>query len=193
MAKQEGLKNVLVSNGFMSQQALQQLESVVDAINVDLKAFHEDFYKQYCQARLKPVLENLKTIKEMGWWLEVTTLIIPGLNDSRQELQELCRFIVSELGQDVPWHISRFHPAHKMQDRAGTPLETLEEAYGIGKQSGLNYVYLGNVPLHKSESTYCPSCGEVVIQRSGFSLRSKNLNQGKCASCQADIAGRGLD
>lgn len=193
LAQEEGFQNVLVSNGFMSQQALQQLEGWVDAINVDLKAFHEDFYKNYCHAKLKPVLQNLKTIKDMGWWLEVTTLIIPGLNDTRQELQELSGFIVSELGRDVPWHISRFHPAHKMQDRDGTPLETLEQAYEIGKKNGLNFVYLGNVPLHKSESTYCPGCGEVVIQRSGFSLRSKNLKNGRCASCQAEIAGRGLD
>lgn len=193
LAKEQGLQNILVSNGFMSRQCLQELEPLVDAINVDLKAFRDEFYTQYCSARLKPVLQNLKTINDMPWWLEVTTLIIPGLNDSQQELQELSRFIAQELGPEVPWHISRFHPAHKMQDRGSTPLQTLEKAYDLGKQSGLHYIYLGNVFLHNSESTYCPNCGKVVIERSGFSLRSKNLLQGRCASCKNRIAGRGLD
>ncbi len=192
LAKKQGLQNVLVSNGFMSKQCLQELQWLVDAINVDLKAFHSDFYTRFCKAELKPVLQNLVTVKEMGWWLEVTTLIIPSLNDSRQELNDLSQFIVQDLGREVPWHISRFHPAHKMQDREATSVQTLEQAYELGKKNGLQYIYLGNVPMHNTQSTYCPGCGATVIERKGFSLGSSNLQQGKCLSCQTPIAGRGL-
>ncbi len=189
LAMEAGLKNVLVSNGFMSTECLQKLGPYVHAINVDLKAFRDEFYKTYCQARLKPVLNNLKTIKDLGWWLEVTTLIIPGLNDSQDELQELANFLIQESGPEVPWHISRFHPAYQMQNISPTPVSSLEMAYNIGKQTGLNYVYLGNVPGHNSESTLCPQCAEPVIKRRAFTLGKSNLHDGKCGHCGAHIAG----
>jgi pyruvate formate lyase activating enzyme len=189
LAKEKGLKNVLVSNGFMSTECLHELGPYADAINVDLKAFTDEFYTTYCQARLKPVLSNLKTIKELGWWLEVTTLIIPGLNDSREELQELASFLAQELGPEVPWHISRFHPAYRMQDISPTPVSTLETAFDIGKRAGLNYVYLGNVPGHSTETTICPQCGQSVIQRRAFTLGKSNLHDSTCDHCGAKIAG----
>lgn len=189
LARQSGLKNVLVSNGFMSKDCIMELSPYADAINVDLKAFTDEFYSTYCQARLRPVLRNLKTIMEQGWWLEVTTLIIPGLNDSRSELQEMVNFLVAELGPDVPWHISRFHPAYLMQNRGPTPVGTLEMAYDLGKQAGLKYVYLGNVPGHNSETTMCPECGQPVIKRRAFTLGPANMKGQTCANCGAEIAG----
>ena len=189
LAHESGIKNVLVSNGFMSKDCLQALAPSVDAINVDLKAFTEDFYTRYCGAKLKPVLNNLKTIVGLGWWLEVTTLIIPELNDTQKELQDIATFIVQELGADVPWHISRFHPAYHMQKTLPTPVSTLEKAYDLGKQAGLSYVYLGNVPGHNSESTKCPKCGQTVIQRRAFTMNASNLEGNTCAHCGALIAG----
>jgi pyruvate formate lyase activating enzyme len=189
LAQKAGLKNILVSNGFMSTECLHELGPYADAINVDLKAFRDEFYKTYCQARLKPVLNNLKTIKEIGWWLEVTTLVIPGLNDSQAELQELANFLAHELGPEVPWHISRFHPAYKMQDRGPTPVSTLEMAYDIGKQAGLDYVYLGNVPGHSSETTFCPRCKEPVIKRRAFTLGPSHMQGNTCGNCGAKIPG----
>jgi len=189
LAHEHGLKNVLVSNGYMSKDCLQELAPYVDAINVDLKAFTDDFYATFCQARLQPVLNNLKTIKELGWWLEVTTLIIPGLNDSRSELQELALYVAQDLGVDVPWHISRFHPAYLMQDKGPTPVSTLEMAYDIGKQAGLHYVYLGNVPGHNSETTLCPSCGKPVLRRRAFTLGPVNMDGNRCSHCGEEISG----
>ena len=191
-ARERGIKNVLVTNGFMTQDCLQELGPLLDAANTDLKAFSEDFYEQCSGAKLKPVLNNLRTMKELGWWLEVTTLIIPGLNDSEEELENLVSFIVGDLGPETPWHISRFHPTYRMTDRPSTPVQTLETAWNIGKRKGLHYVYLGNVPGHESESTVCPGCGETVIERRGFALRRKNVKDGRCGSCGREIAGVGL-
>lgn len=191
-AREKGLTNVLISNGFMSRECLQGLRPLVDGINVDLKSYRNDFYREYCGGSLKPVLANLKAIKEMGWWLEVTTLFIPGLNDKEQEMKNLASFVVRELGPETPWHISRFHPCYKMQDRGSTPVSTLEKAYLAGKEAGLEYVYLGNVPGHVSESTHCPKCDQVVLRRTGFSIRKTGLKQGKCSKCGAEIAGFGM-
>ncbi len=189
LARQHNLKNVLVTNGFMSPDCLQELGSLVDAANVDLKAFTDEFYTGYCGARLKPVLQNLKHIRDLGWWLEVTTLIIPGLNDNPGELRELADFIVTELGPDTPWHISRFHPAYHMLDRPPTPVQTLEGAFQTGLDAGLKFVYLGNVLGHDASSTICPGCGRTVIDRRGFSTSSTHLDQGACSFCGAAIPG----
>lgn len=188
-AREKGLANVLVSNGFMSRECLQELEPLVQGINVDLKSYRNDFYQEYCGGTIKPVLTNLKKIKEMGWWLEVTTLLIPGLNDTEQEMKDLASFVFRELGPDTPWHISRFHPCYKMSDRGSTPFSTLEKAYAAGKEAGLAYVYLGNVPGQGIESTHCPKCTAVVLQRSGFSTRKTGLIHGKCSKCGGAIAG----
>lgn len=193
LAKEKNIKNVLVSNGYMSPDCLQELGPVIDAINVDLKAFTEKFYEQYCGAKLKPVLQNLKRMRDLGWWIEVTTLIIPDLNDQEEELRKLAMFINEELGPEVPWHISRFHPAYRMSTHYPTPVQTLEMAYEIGKKIGLKYVYLGNVAGHRSENTLCPECNSLVIKRSGFSAQKPNLKNSRCFHCGTLIDGRGLE
>ncbi|WP_456324461.1 AmmeMemoRadiSam system radical SAM enzyme [Desulfonauticus submarinus] len=188
LSKEKNLKNIIVSNGFQSQTCLQELKNYIDAANIDLKSFQEDFYRKYCDANLKPILKNLETIKKMGWWLEITTLIIPELNDSSKELKQISSFIVTHLGKEVPWHISRYHPNYKLSNPP-TPLSTLEKAYEIGKETGLEYVYIGNLPGHLTESTFCPNCQKVVIKRYGFQIQEYNLKQGKCKNCQTQIAG----
>ncbi|MBG0775334.1 MAG: AmmeMemoRadiSam system radical SAM enzyme [Desulfovibrionaceae bacterium] len=190
LAVQAGLKNILVSNGFMSPECLEMLGPYIHAANIDLKAFTEEFYKERCGARLAPVLENLRHIVRLGWWLEVTTLVIPGLNDTREELVRIATFIRDELGAQVPWHVSRFHPCHELTDRGPTPTQTLETAWQVGLDVGLAYVYLGNVPGHGSESTSCPSCGEVVVERNGFSVLGTHWGErpGRCA-CGHDVPG----
>ncbi|MFW5490386.1 MAG: AmmeMemoRadiSam system radical SAM enzyme [Desulfovibrio sp.] len=189
LAVKKNLKNVLVSNGFMSTECLDELAPYIHAANIDLKAFRNDFYKVQCSARLDPVLRNLKHIKSLGWWLEVTTLVIPGLNDSTEELTELASFIATELSSDTPWHVSRFHPTFYMVDRDPTPVQTLEKAERIGKEAGLRHIYVGNVHGHASNSTFCPSCGNVCIERSGFRVLSNTLEDSKCVECGEVIPG----
>ncbi|WP_027189430.1 AmmeMemoRadiSam system radical SAM enzyme [Fundidesulfovibrio putealis] len=190
LAKEKGLANVMVSNGFMSPQCLDELAPLIDAANVDLKAFTPQFYEKVCQARLEPVKASLARIRELGWWLEVTTLVIPGLNDSDQELAAMAAFIAEKLGKSTPWHLSRFHPTFELQDRPSTPTSTLERAWTAGKHAGLEYVYLGNVPGDPHNATFCPGCGRQVLSRSGFSVTDMAAGQGACPSCGAAIAGR---
>ncbi len=197
LAHEAGILNVYVSNGYMTEEALDLLaprdgERLLDAANVDLKAFTDEFYRKQCGARLRPVLESLVHFKERGVWLEVTTLVIPTLNDSDEELRQIAEFIASELGPETPWHVSRFHPTYRLLDKPSTPAATLRRARAIGLESGLHYVYVGNLPGDEGETTYCPHCGEAVIRRSGFSIVSMNLRDGKCAACGAVIAGVGL-
>ena len=189
LAKEKKLKNIIVSNGFQSPDCLKEMEGLIDAANIDLKAYTESFYRDQCKARLKPVLDNLVKIREMGWWLEVTTLIIPGLNDSPGELKDIAGFIKNNLGAHTPWHISRFHPTFNLTDRQSTPVETIEQAWHTGKEAGLEYVYTGNIPGHDGENTYCPGCGETVVSRLGFQLRNVNIDKGACAGCGREIAG----
>lgn len=189
LARKSGLKNVIVSNGFQSPQCMNAMETHIDAANIDLKAFSEDFYRKYCGARLKPVLQNLVRIREMGWWLEVTTLLIPGLNDSPEELEQMAKFIYKELGEDTPWHISRFHPTFKMTDRPATPVEILERACSAGLEAGLKFVYTGNIPGHTAESTFCPSCKKMIIKRTGFEIKEIHMKDGACSFCQEKIPG----
>ena len=165
---------------------------LIDAANVDLKAFTEQFYRQQCGATLQPVLDNLIAMKRNRVWLEVTTLIIPGLNDSADELSDIARFIATELGVDTPWHVSRFHPTYLMRDRPPTPVSTVLRARDIGRESGLRYVYAGNVPGAGGEDTLCPSCGEVVISRRGFVVLENLATGGVCAHCGAQVDGVGL-
>ncbi|RQD55703.1 MAG: AmmeMemoRadiSam system radical SAM enzyme [Desulfonatronovibrio sp. MSAO_Bac4] len=190
LAQKSGLKNIIVSNGFQSPQCMNAMDGYIDAANIDLKAFSEDFYSKYCGARLKPVLQNLVRIRKMGWWLEVTTLLIPGLNDSPEELEQMAGFICNELGEDTPWHISRFHPTFKMTDRPATPVETLERACSAGLGAGLKFVYTGNIPGHMAESTFCPSCKKMIIKRTGFKVREVHMKDGACSFCQEEIPGR---
>jgi pyruvate formate lyase activating enzyme len=187
LAIQHGLKNIMVSNGFQSPECLAELKDLIHACNIDLKAATESFYHTICNAHIRPVLRNLKTIRDMGWWLEVTTLLVPGENDSKDEIETLARFINDELGSDTPWHISRFHPTYKMQDHVATPLEALEQAAAIGKKAGLHYVYVGNIHGHEGRDTQCPTCGCTVIRRKSYTAAKNDYSH--CPACKAHIAG----
>ena len=189
LASDHGIRNVFVSNGYMTAEALEMISPYLDAANVDLKAFSDQYYKELCGARLEHVKATLKLMKARGVFVEVTTLIVPGLNDDPLQLKKLAAFIAQELGVETPWHISRFHPTYKLIDRSPTPVKTLTTARQIGLKAGLKYVYTGNVPGHAAENTYCFSCGETVIERRGFQITRLNLKNGHCKSCQARIDG----
>jgi pyruvate formate lyase activating enzyme len=191
LARQENLKNVFVSNGYMSAAAARQIAPYLDAINIDLKAFSDEFYKEICGARLKPVLETIQWMKAQAVWVEVTTLIIPGLNNGEGELREIAHFVKS-VGCDVPWHVSAFHPAYKLTNRLSTPVATLRRAREVGMEAGLRYVYEGNVPGKAGKSTYCYGCGAVVMERSGLGFIRNRLLDGKCTNCGRKIDGVGL-
>lgn len=190
LAADQGLSNIMVTNGFMSPECLDEMGPLIDAANVDLKSFSDDFYRDVCGARLKPVLENLVRIRhDLGWWLEVTTLLIPGKNDSPGELDQLTDFLIRELGEDTPWHISRFHPDFKMNDVAATRGDTLEAAYAMGRDKGLKYVYIGNMPGSNRQQTLCPGCGATLIDRTGFASTLLGMSHGRCSRCGAAVAG----
>jgi pyruvate formate lyase activating enzyme len=187
LAKKEGLANVFVTNGYMSRESLEVIRPYLDACNVDLKAFSEDFYREMCGAHLEPVLESIRFMKELGIWVEVTTLIIPGRNDSEKELSQIARFI-HEIDPDIPWHISRFHPDYKYTDAEPTPIQSLRLAYQIAKKEGLHFIYIGNV-LGESEGTFCPNCQELLIPRQGFYISQNKAREGNCPFCGTHIAG----
>ncbi len=182
-----GLANILISNGYQSPECMEMLQSLIQAANFDLKSFRDDFYTTYCGARLKPVLRTLEQAVAYGWWIEITTLLIPGRNDSDKELRDIARFIKENLGKQVPWHISRFHPAFRMRDAPVTPLADLERAHAVGRAEGLLFVYAGNVPGHASESTFCPSCEALFIRRAGY--RCEPPASGRCAACGTSVPG----
>lgn len=190
LAVKEELKNVFVSNGYMTQSAIDHIKDYLHGINVDLKAFTEGFYHRLCKAKLKPVLDNLKYLKKLGIWVEITTLVIPEENDSLEELRDIARFIRDELGPETPWHISRFYPQFKMQNKPYTSVETLQRAYYIGKEEGLYFVYIGNVPGNETENTLCPKCSTLLIERYGLAIISNQLKEdGLCPKCGFAIAG----
>ncbi len=188
LARKRQLKNVFVSNGYMTPEVARHLAPVLDGINIDIKAFTDDFYKKVCKARLQPVLDNVRLMHELGVWVEVTTLIIPGLNDSTGELRELARFIKS-VSPAVPWHVTAFYPTYKMMDRERTPAATLRKAREIGLAEGLRFVYEGNIPGSGGENTFCPACGATLITRFGFSVRQVNMADGRCGKCGEQIEG----
>jgi pyruvate formate lyase activating enzyme len=192
LAHEASIKNVFVSNGYMTEEALDGVAPYLDAANVDLKAFDDDFYSKQCGAHLAPVLKTLEGMKKRGIWLEVTTLLIPGLNDDEEELRKLARFIAS-LGPETPWHVSRFHPTYQLMDRPSTPIETLQTARKIGIEEGLWYVYTGNIPGDEGENTYCHRCGSLLIERYGFSTTRRGIREGACVQCRAPMAGVGLE
>jgi len=189
LAHEQGLKNIFVTNGYMSSDALTTIAPYLDGANVDLKAYNDDFYKEQCGARLGPVLDTLKQMHGAGVFVEVTTLLIPGLNDNPQELKQLAAFIADQLSPQVPWHISRFHPTYRLTDRGPTPVKTLETAREIGLAAGLQFVYTGNVPGDDGENTFCPGCGEMIIERRGFRVGAVRVKSGACALCGAAVAG----
>ena len=190
LAHERQLKNVLVSNGYMTPEVTRHMAPLLDGINIDIKGFTDDFYKKICRARLQPVLDNVQLMYELGVWVEVTTLIIPGLNDSSDELGDIARFIKS-VSPTIPWHVTAFYPTYKMLDREPTPASTLRKAREIGLREGLHYVYEGNIPGHGGENTYCPQCGTELISRFGFNIRQNNLTEGegRCGKCGYQLAG----
>jgi len=181
LARQRGIKNVFVSNGFMTPESARLMAECLDGNNIDLKGDAE-FYKKICHARVEPVRETIRLMKEAGVWVEVTTLIIPGLNDSDDTLREIIEFIKS-VDPSIPWHVTRFYPTYKMLHRPRTPVETLRLARRMGLEAGLKYVYEGNVPGEGGENTYCPSCGELLIGRFGFGILKNLLKGGACFKC----------
>ncbi len=189
LAHQQGVKNVFVSNGFLTPLGVQTIAPVLDAINVDLKAFRDETYKRVMKARLEPVLVCLRALIAAKVWTEVTTLVVPGMNDSREELRDIAQFIAKDLGENVPWHISRYHDDYHMTGRGATPLETLEMAAREGSEVGLRYVYQGNVPDGGGSDTLCPKCGRRVIERSYMHTRENHLKDGACDQCGTKIAG----
>jgi len=188
-ARKQGLRTVVVSAGYIEKEPLRRLCKSVDAIKIDLKGFTEEFYRRNCVATLKPVLASLKTIRESGVWLEVVNLVIPTLNDGDREIAAMCRWLAKSLGTGVPLHFSRFMPMYRLKNLPSTPVATLERAHAIARAEGLEYVYLGNVPGHPTESTTCPKCKAVVIGRAGFAVKSLHVKNGRCAFCGASIAG----
>jgi len=186
LAKKEGLFNTFVTNGYMSAEALETIKPYLDACNVDLKFFNEQMYKKICGGSLGPVLESIRLMKKLGIWVEVTTLIVPGLNDSDGELKGIAGFIKS-VDAAVPWHISRFHPDYKFTDTEDTPLAALKRAESIGKAEGLKYIYLGNVA--EEGNTLCGKCGKVLISRAGYAIAENSIKNGKCPACAAAVEG----
>jgi pyruvate formate lyase activating enzyme len=189
LAKKQGLKTLLNSNGFINPEPLKKLLEVMDAVNFDLKGFSEKFYHQVCSAELAPVLGSLKMVKEEGVHLEVINLIIPTLNDDPDEIRKMCEWIRENLGEDTPLHFTRFFPAYKLTHLPPTPVETLEKARRIAQKAGLKYVYIGNVPGHLGNNTYCPRCGKLLVRRIHFAVLANNIVQGKCKFCQEEIPG----
>jgi pyruvate formate lyase activating enzyme len=191
LALGQGLKPVVVSNGYMNETPMTELVKVVSAVKVDLKAFTGEFYRKMTGGRLKPVLETLQLLKKLGKWFEIVNLLIPGQNDKSADLKKMCKWIRKELGPDVPLHFSAFHPMYKLRNLPRTPDKTMFRAYDIARAEGLRYVYVGNVrPAgHKAEQTCCPSCGKVVVRRRGYLVKEVRLKKGKCAFCGEPVAG----
>ena len=170
----------------MTREAIEAIRPYLDAANIDLKSFSEDFYQRMCGGHLEPVLDSIKTMKRLGIWVEITTLVLPGQNDSEKELKSIAEFIAS-VGKEIPWHISRFHPDFKYLDSVSTPIETLRMAKEIGEESGLRYIYLGNVL--EGNNTYCYNCTSLLIERRVFDVVRNKIDKGKCPHCGASIHG----
>jgi len=188
-ARAGGIRNIVVTGGFIQQDPLRELCGCVDAVKVDLKGITDKFYKEVVNGELKPVLNALVTLRKQGMWTEVVYLVIPTLNDTDREFRDLARWVKSELGADVPLHFSRFHPEYLLKNLPITPLQTLERAKAAADAEGLHYVYLGNLPGHPAESTWCPKCKRVVIERMGLTMQAMHLRKGKCEYCGQSIPG----
>ncbi len=189
LARSHGLKNVLVTAGYINEKPLRELCKFIDGANVDLKSFSDDFYKNICGGTLKPVLKALKVMKDEGVLVEITNLIVPTLNDDMDEFRRMCDWIADNMGQETPLHISRFHPQYKLLQLPPTPRATLQQAARIAKAQGLKHVYVGNIRSPQFENTYCPDCGETLIERQGFRVESYKINNGRCPKCGSAIHG----
>ncbi len=190
LGRQKGLKSVMISGGYVEEKPLAELIPQLDAIKIDLKAIRDTYYRDYVDGELKPVLERLVQIKKSGIWLELVYLVIPTLNDSEAEFKELAQWVKTNLGPDVPLHFSRFYPQYLLKNLPPTPQNTLERAHDICRAEGLDYVYLGNLAGHPAESTYCPACGKIIIERQGYRIGTVNMTDGRCRFCNHSIPGR---
>jgi pyruvate formate lyase activating enzyme len=191
LAHQEGIANIYVTNGFMTEDMLESFDPYLDAANVDLKAFRDETYRRYVGGRLQPVLDSLKKMKELGVWVEVTTLVVPDINDDEEELRDAARFVAQALGPETPWHISRFYPGYQMRHVPPTPVATLRRALEIGKEEGLRYIFVGNVP--GEANTACHVCGELLIRRAGYRILDNRVASGQtCPNCGTPVAGVGM-
>ncbi|MFZ5864315.1 MAG: AmmeMemoRadiSam system radical SAM enzyme [Thermodesulfobacteriota bacterium] len=188
-AKKLGLINVFVTNGYMTRDMLDDCRGLLDAANVDLKAFNDKFYTRYCKARLEGVLDSLRHMKELGIWVEATTLLIPTLNDDMNEIRELAQFIKNDLGADTPWHVSRFYPQYKETELPPTDAQFLRQVRQMGLDEGLYYVYTGNIPWDPGEKTHCPACSYLLIDRVGYTIRENRVKDGHCPKCQYHVEG----
>lgn len=188
-SRMQGIRSVLVSCGFMNEAPLNEMCNVLDAIKIDLKGYSESFYQTVCNARLQPVLRSIKQIRSRAKHLELVNLVVPTLNDSEKMLQDLANWVMGELGPDVPLHFTRFHPDYQLLNLEPTPIATLEQARQIAMSKGIHYVYVGNVPNHPGNHTYCPKCNNIVIRRTGLFLSEMKIKGGRCAFCREPIAG----
>lgn len=188
LARERGIRNVLVTAGYISEEPLRELCGVVDAANVDLKGFSDHFYKRLTGSKLEPVLRCLEVMREEGVWVEVTRLVVPGYSDDMDDMEKMCRWLVRALGPDTPLHFSRFHPAYKLQGLPPTPPAVLDRAHEIARASGLRHVFVGNIPGHEAQNTLCPGCGRPVIERSGYRILANRLEDSRCP-CGQTIAG----
>ncbi len=188
IAIKKKIRNILVTNGYINKEPAQELAKYIDAANIDLKGFTEEYYRKVCFSELKPVLETIKIFKESGMWIEITNLIVPTLNDDFKKIREMCRWIKENIGADVPLHFSRFYPMYKLEHLEPTPEKTLLKAKEIAVDLGLKYVYIGNIRTREHENTQCPACGRLLVKRLGFSVLENNIKNGKC-ECGEKIAG----
>ena len=191
LAKGKGIANVFVTNGYTTSEPLKTIHPYLDAANIDLKSFSDEFYRTLCGARLQPVLDTITLYHQLGIWIEVTTLLIPSYNDSEEELRTIARFI-KDLDASIPWHISAFHPTYRLTDQNRTPVATLKKAREIGLSEGLRYVYEGNAPGEGSENTFCYNCNTLLIQRMGFSIIENRIKNSTCPNCQTPVDGVGM-
>jgi pyruvate formate lyase activating enzyme len=192
LAHKAGLKNIFVTNGYITPEALAHIRPFLDAANIDLKGFSEKFYREVVRATLNEVLDSIVEYKRLGIWIELTTLIIANYNDSDEDLKGIAEFIATKVGIDTPWHVTQFYPTYQLTGQPRTPLDTLRRARRIGLDAGLRYVYEGNVPGEGGENTFCHSCGETLIERYGFFIQKNRLTAGACPKCHAAIDGVGL-
>jgi pyruvate formate lyase activating enzyme len=188
-AKKSGIRPTVVSNGYIQEKPLRDVLPLLDAIKIDLKSFRDAFYVDQVRGRLDPVLKALEIIRGAGVWLEIVVLLVPTLNDSEEEIRDLARWVKENLGKDVPVHFTRFHPTYRLTNLPPTPVPTLERAWRVARAEGLEFVYLGNVPGHEAENTYCPKCGEIVIRRLGYRIQKNLLQDGECGHCSHEIPG----
>jgi len=189
LARTRGIKNVLKSNGYINEKPLRKLCTVLDAANIDLKSYNEEVYKKITAGSMKPVLRSLEVFKEEGVWLEITNLVIPSWTDDMETIRKMCEWLVKNGLSEVPLHFSRFTPMYKLTQLPLTPVSTLEKAYDIARSAGVKYVYIGNVPAHRAESTYCHNCGSLLIERRGFVIIKNEMKNGLCGKCKVKVPG----